>query len=108
MTTAVLLAALVAVNIAYLLLLDRRDQRDRAERAVLLQRVQAPQAAVYEHHQQVSPPEPPASALPMSDEEMARMQNGIVPDGQSELARVIARMEAEANGFEQVEDGVLP
>jgi hypothetical protein len=103
-----LLIALVAVNIAYLVLLDRRDARDRVERATLHQRLQAPHAAVAEHHAQVVPPVPAGSPLPMSDEEMAEMMNGQIPDSQSELARVIARMEAEANGFEQIQDGVLP
>lgn len=57
---ALTIAALVAVNIAYLVLLDRNDHRARlersaregaadAERQVLLQRIQAPEQAVYEH-----------------------------------------------------------
>lgn len=60
MPALLLLAALIAVNIAYLALLDRNDRRERAERAaaaeradaerqVLLQRIQAPEQAVYEH-----------------------------------------------------------
>jgi hypothetical protein len=99
-----LLAALVAVNIAYLLLIDRRDSRDRTERAAWLQRIQNPQAAVHEHHRAVTPPDPPASPLPMSDEEMAEMMDGRIP---SDLAAAIAKIEAVENGSAQLEDGLL-
>lgn len=107
--TIAFLAALVAVNIAYLVLLDRRDTRDRAERAALHQRFQAPQAAIYEHHAAVTPagPESPAGGMPMSDEEIALMQAREVPDEGGELARIIARMEAAENGTVQLEDGLL-
>lgn len=87
MTTA-LLAALVAVNIAYLVLLDRRDTRDRSERAVLLQRIQAPEAAVYEHAAPMLPPDP--EGLPMTDEQLAE---------QEERARVLSFLERHENGL---------
>jgi hypothetical protein len=41
--------ALLAVIVSFAWLLDRRDARERAERAELLQRIQAPHAAVAEH-----------------------------------------------------------
>lgn len=47
--TLMLVVALVAVVIAHIVLLDRRDARERQERADLLQRIQAPQIAVAEH-----------------------------------------------------------
>lgn len=100
--TLALLIALIAVNVAYLTLLDRRDSRDRVERASWLQRIQAPHAAVYEHHAAVTPPEPATSPLPMTDEEMAEMQG--TPES---VAAIIAKMEREANGFDQLEDGIL-
>lgn len=106
--TFALTASLILTLGGFLVLLDRRDARERDERAQLLQRIQAPQAAVYEHHEKVTHADEPVSPLPMTDEEMAEMMNSQIPDSQSELARVIARMEAEANGFEQIQDGVLP
>lgn len=78
----VLLIALVAVNVAYLVLLDRRDTRDVAERAVLLQRIQAPEAAVYEHATRDLPADP--EPFPMSDEQLAE---------QEERARVLEFIE---------------
>lgn len=114
--TLALLIGLFAVIFAFLVLLDRRDERavreraaDREELQVLLQRIQAPHAAVHEHHGAVTAPEPvQASSLPMSDEEVADLQNRHAPDGASELARIIAQMEAVENGSAQLEDGVLP
>jgi hypothetical protein len=107
--TFALISALVLVNAGWLVVLDRRDTRDRAERQMLLQRIQAPQAAVHEHHHAAAPPAPAAgSGLPMSDEQVADLQNRLVPDGGSELARIIAQMEAVENGSAQIEDGVLP
>ena len=110
-----LLIALVASIVAFAWLLDRALERakrerdaDREERQTLLQRIQAPQAAVHEHHAQVVPLEPVASALPMTDEEIAELQNRMAPDGASELARLIAEMEAVENGTSQLRDGVLP
>lgn len=67
--TLSLLAALVAVNVAYLLLLDRKDKRDRDERQVLLQRIQAPEAAVYEHATRNS--DEPEDGMPMTDQMVA-------------------------------------
>lgn len=103
--TITLTAALILTLAGFLILLDRRDTRDREERAVLLQRIQAPQAAVYEHHAAITPPEEPMSPLPMSDHEMAAMQSA---ENGSELAAIIARMEAVENGHLQPEDGILP
>jgi hypothetical protein len=67
--TIALTAALILAVAGFLVLLDRRDVRDRAERQILLQRIQAPDAAVYEHAaaQQAPDPEP----FPMSDEQLA-------------------------------------
>lgn len=100
--TFVLLAALVAVNVAYLMYLDRNDKRAHAERADLLQRIQAPQAAVAQHHQQQAPPrrEPdPREGLPASDEDL-----GLLDD---DTRRHIAMLEAIENGTHQITDGVL-
>lgn len=102
--TIIFAAALILTLAGFLVILDRRDSRDRTERAAWLQRIQNPQAAVHEHHRAVTPPEPPASTLPMSDEEMAEMMNGRIP---SDLAAVIAQMEAVENGSAQLEDGLL-
>jgi hypothetical protein len=106
--TIALTAALILTLTGFLWLLDRRDKRDRTERASWLQRIQNPQAAVHEHHAQVTPPAPAASPLPMTDEEIAEMQANRIPDGQSELAQIIARMEAAENGTAQIEDGLIP
>lgn len=103
--TTLRLVALAAVNIAYLWFLDRRDGRDRTERASWLQRIQAPYAAMQEHHAAVMQPEPAASPLPLSDEEMAEMQ---APGSNESVAAIIARMEAVENGHLQPEDGFLP
>lgn len=48
---ALLLIALVAINVAYLVLLDRNDIRAGLEREMLLQRIQAPELAVAQHAQ---------------------------------------------------------
>jgi hypothetical protein len=70
--TIALLTCLVAVNVAYLVLLDRKDARDRDERQVLLQRIQAPESATYEHAVQQLPPDP--SGMPPSDEQLAELE----------------------------------
>jgi hypothetical protein len=103
MTTALLIAALIVALAGHLWLLDRRDRRDREERQTLLQRIQAPQAAVYEHHAGLAPAPEPATGggMPMSDEEIADMQARRVPDEASELQRIIAQMEAVENGSAQ-------
>jgi hypothetical protein len=92
--TIALLAAFVAVNIAYLVLLDRKDTRcrlerdsDRDERQVLLQRIQAPEAATYEHAAQRLPADP--SPYPASDEQLAE---------EEERNRVLAFIERHENG----------
>lgn len=90
-----LLAALVAVNIAYLVLLDRNANRrtlelaaERDERAVLLQRIQAPDAAVVEHAQQRAHPD--ENPYPLTDEESAEAQ-----EERARFIREIERMENE-------------
>lgn len=67
-----LIFAVVAVNVAYIVFLDRRDQRERVERAHLLQRIQAPEAAVYQHATQHAPED--QGAYPATDEEIAEQQ----------------------------------
>ena len=92
--TIALLAALVAVNIAYLVLMDRNDVRaqterdaNREERQTLLQRIQAPEAAVYEHATRDLPDD--SSPYPLTDEELAE---------QEERARVLQFIEQHENG----------
>ena len=92
--TVAFLAALAAVTIAYLILLDRKDARgkqerdaDREERQTLLQRIQAPEAAVYERATRDLPQDP--DPFPLTDEELAE---------QEERARVIAFIEQHENG----------
>jgi HD superfamily phosphodiesterase len=99
----ILIAAIVA---AFLVASDRRDRRERAERAELLQRIQAPHAAVAEHHHAVDPPVDPGSGLPMTDAEVAELQGNRV-DVPEELRKWIAQVEAIENGTAQLEDGVL-
>lgn len=74
--TIALTAALVLTVSGFLVLLDRRDARgklerdaDRAERQVLLQRIQAPESATYEHAAQQLVPD--LEPFPMSDEQIA-------------------------------------
>jgi hypothetical protein len=99
-----LIAAIVA---AFLLASDRRDRRERAERAELLQRIQAPHAAVAEHHYRADPPVDPGSGLPMTDTEIAELEGNRVPDVGEETRKWIAQVEAIENGTAQLEDGVL-
>lgn len=68
MTVALAVCLILAVA-GFLVLLDRKDQRDREERQVLLQRIQAPDAAVYEHATQGLPED--REPFPMSDEQIA-------------------------------------
>jgi hypothetical protein len=98
--------ALLAVIVSFAWLLDRRDARERAERAELLQRIQAPHAAVAEHHYRADPPET-GSSLPMSDAEIADQERNGVPDTDAERQRWIAQVEAIENGTAQLLDGVL-
>jgi hypothetical protein len=77
--TITLTAALILTLAGFLVLLDRKDARaklerdaDRTERQVLLQRIQAPEAATYEHAAQHLPQDP--SGLPMSDEQLAEAE----------------------------------
>lgn len=68
--TVALIAALVLTVVGFLVLLDRKDKRavaerdrERRERADLLQRIQAPEAAVIQHQieQVTEVPQPPAT-----------------------------------------------
>lgn len=70
--TIALTAALILAIAGFLVLLDRKDTRDRAERQVLLQRIQAPEAAVYEHATQHQPAD--SDPFPMSDEQLAEQE----------------------------------
>jgi hypothetical protein len=100
----ILIATIVA---AFLTASDRRDRRERAERADLLQRIQAPHAAVSEHHHRAEPPIDPGSGLPMSDTQIAELEGNRVPDVDEETRKWIAQVEAIENGTAQLEDGVL-
>jgi hypothetical protein len=87
--TAALIVALVMINVGYLILLDRRDTREHAERGGLLQRIQAPAAAVAAHHVAQTGPVVEGDGLPMTDEEIAQQQ---------EAARVVSLIENVENG----------
>lgn len=89
MTIALLIAALILAIAGFLILLDRNASRarlereaERTERQVLLQRIQAPEAAVYEHAALDLPADP--EPFPMSDEQLAE---------QEERARVLEFIE---------------
>jgi hypothetical protein len=87
--TFALLAALVAVNIAYIWARDRDARRlheatasharslhemsaaHMTERGGLLQRIQAPELAVVQYQQDMATPD---ESYPLSDEETARIQ----------------------------------
>jgi hypothetical protein len=84
--TIVLAAALILSVAGFLVILDRRDQRDRDERQMLLQRIQAPEQAVYEHATRAPDPSP----FPQSDEQLAEQE------ARQALDR-IAEMERQAN-----------
>jgi hypothetical protein len=101
---SLLLIALVVAG--FLVAQDRRDRRERLERADLLQRIQAPQAAIHQHHHRADAPAEPGWGLPMTDTEIAQMQGGI-PDQDAERENVIAWMESIENGSAQLEDGVI-
>ncbi len=47
--TSLLIVALTVQHVAYVVLLDRSVRSARQERADLLQRIQAPETAVYQH-----------------------------------------------------------
>lgn len=77
MVAYALVGALVLVVVSLVVLADRKDARchqereaDRAERAVLLQRIQAPEAAVYEHATRYDH-EPDEDGMPMTDRMVA-------------------------------------
>lgn len=87
--TVLMAVALIASIAGFLALLDRNAARakaereaERAERQVLLQRIQAPEAAVYEHATQHQPSD--SEPFPMSDEQIAE---------QEERARVLEFIE---------------
>lgn len=89
LVTVALIVALVAINAGYLILLDRRDNRERNEREGLLQRIQAPAAAVAARHVAQVGPVVEGDGLPMTDEEIAEQQ---------ETARVVSLIENVENG----------
>lgn len=77
--TYALIAALIAQTALIAWLLNRFDARshlerdaERDERQALLQRIQAPEAAVYEHATRGAPED--QGAYPMSDEQLAEQQ----------------------------------
>lgn len=91
--TIALIAALITVCVARDVFSDRRDRRERAERADLLQRIQAPHAAVVEHHAPyVSEPELDR-VEPLSDDELAERRIA-----EREALSLIEYMEAVENG----------
>lgn len=83
---------------AHTAFVERLLAEQRAETATLLQRIQAPVAAVTEHHAQVVPQER-MSSLPMSDAEMAE---------QEERTRLISAIEAAENGKLPGGGGMFP
>lgn len=80
--TLALTATLVLLAAGFLILLDRKDQRQAKERAELYQRIQAPEVAVIDHQLQTSPPSPPSVGFEddagwwESKEELAERLNG--------------------------------
>jgi hypothetical protein len=104
---SLILIALVVTG--FLVVLDRRDARAQSERAGLLQRIQAPQAAIAAHHQAVTPvPVEAGSGMPMSDAEIAEAASGQpIATQEQQKERLIAWMEAVENGAVQIEDGVI-
>lgn len=87
--TLALTAGLILTVAAFLFLLDRRDARDKTERAAereerqtLLQRIQAPEAAIVDYSMRDLPSDP--SPFPQSDEQIAE---------QEERARVLQFIE---------------
>lgn len=88
--TYTLAAALILTIAGFLVLLDRKDGRaklerdaDRAERADLLQRIQAPQLAVIDHAQRDAEDDP----MPVTDDE------GLTDEEREAIER-LERMEA--------------
>lgn len=67
--------ALIAQTAAFVWIIDRKDKRERDERQVLLQRIQAPEAAVYEHATQNAPED--QGSYPMSDEQLAEEEERV-------------------------------
>jgi hypothetical protein len=67
MLTALLVVALVVTVLAFVVLLDRRDARERVERQILLTRIQAPSIAVAQSLD-LTDAEPPR-ALPFDDDD---------------------------------------
>jgi len=105
----VYIASLIVIGfvcVAFLFAQDRRDRRERSERAELLQRIQAPHAAIAEHHHRVDPPAEPGTGLPMTDAEMVELEGG-PPNVEQDRQQLIAWMEAIENGTVQPEDGVI-
>lgn len=63
----VLIAALIAVNVLYIRLLDRKDARQDRQVQRLCQRIQAPELAVIEHDRPPTPDEPAVDTFDDSD-----------------------------------------
>lgn len=98
------LASLIVIGLVcggFLVALDRRDQRERAERADLLQRIQDPEAAVQQHAIQLAPPTVPLPAVASqniadmhSDDDDAYWRaHGYDGPTREELAEALARAE---------------
>lgn len=98
-TLAVLLAGAL---VAALILLERERERHRAETAVLLQRILAPQVAVAEHHAAVTPPAGPEESMPMTDHEIAASEHQVDPRAAAERDALIAHLEAIENGEQSI------
>jgi hypothetical protein len=96
--TFTLAAFLAAALVATLVLLDRERERHRAETAVLLQRILAPQVAVAEHHAAVTSPIGPEESMPMTDHEIAAAEHQGDPSAVAERDALIAYLEAVENG----------
>lgn len=84
---ALLLTALVVVNVAYIRHLEAKDRRHDEQIGRLLQRIQAPEHAVIEHAQASLPPD--EDALALTDEQMAE---------RDEALRKVAEMEQDFAG----------
>lgn len=94
--------AAIAVICGFLLVLDRRDARaqleraaDREERQALLQRIQAPSEAVFEHATREAPPVALAPPAFDDDEEYWQARSGMTKE---QLAEALAREEIERAG----------
>jgi hypothetical protein len=67
MLSPLLVVALVVAVLGFVVLLDRRDDRERAERQILLNRIEAPATAVAQSLD--LPDAEPVRALPFDDDD---------------------------------------